>query len=294
MSKTIIFSFDDGRLDTFTNAVSILKKYNMTCTINVVSDFILHPEKYTEFASSYNKSMSVSNLLECQNLGMEIACHGHTHHNTISDIEYNICELSNLGINTDSFGFASPHSQITHQNLDEIEPLLDNGKLLYVRSGIQVRREGYLYSVLYALQEFIHSKKLYYYLNRKNIFLVNGRSKLIYGITVTKNTTLKQLKYLLKHIPEGYCAVLLFHSILYPEDAGYGRDKWFWDAREFDKLCKYVSEDNTFNIIRTSNLFQGDNEKCIRSNECKLKQSDSLAHQVIITPYLQHMNGFVS
>jgi hypothetical protein len=256
MSKTIVFSFDDGRLDTFTNAVSILKKYDMKCTINIVTDFILNPEKYSEFASSDNKSMSVSNLLECQDLGIEIACHGHTHHNTVLDIEENIRALLNFGINRESFGFASPHSQITLQNFNGIKPLLDNGKLLYIRSGIQVRREGYLYSTLYALQEYVHSEMLYYYLNRKNIFLTNGASKFIYGITVTKNTTLKQLKYLLEHIPDRYCVVLLFHSILHPEDPGYGKDKWFWNAGDFDKLCNYINEDNTLNVLRTADLFK--------------------------------------
>ena len=58
-------------------------------------------------------------------------------------------------------------------------------------------------------------------------------------------------------MPDGHCAILLFHSILYPEDKGYGKDKWFWDAKKFDKLCHYVSNNNNFNIVRTKDLFTG-------------------------------------
>ena len=44
--KYVILSFDDGRRDTYLNAFPILKENDLTATLNVVSDFILHSEDY--------------------------------------------------------------------------------------------------------------------------------------------------------------------------------------------------------------------------------------------------------
>lgn len=37
--KYITLSFDDGRKDFFTNALPVLKKYNLPATLNVITDF---------------------------------------------------------------------------------------------------------------------------------------------------------------------------------------------------------------------------------------------------------------
>ena len=93
MKKQVVFSFDDARADTYTNAYPILEKYGFSFTLNVTSDFVLHPKQYHCFTSSNNMSMTVEQLIECQKNGIEIACHGHTHQNTATDVLDNIAAM---------------------------------------------------------------------------------------------------------------------------------------------------------------------------------------------------------
>ena len=81
MSKKIVLSFDDGRLDTFENAIPIMDKYGIPATINITTDFILHPNKYCSFKSAGNKAMSVDQIQEIYKKGYEIASHGNEHLN---------------------------------------------------------------------------------------------------------------------------------------------------------------------------------------------------------------------
>ena len=83
--------------------------------------------------------MTANQLMEWQKAGNEIACHGSTHQNTKDDVIRNIIELSGLGIDTTKIGFASPNSTLTIDNMQSlgIEKLYDDGKLSYLRSGIQ-------------------------------------------------------------------------------------------------------------------------------------------------------------
>lgn len=108
MSRYIILSFDDGRADTYTNAWPILKQYGLTATLNVVSDFVLHPEQYTEFSSGGNLVVTPEQLREWQASGMEIACHGSTHKNTVEDILTNSEELRDMGLSVEKSGLPVP------------------------------------------------------------------------------------------------------------------------------------------------------------------------------------------
>lgn len=256
MAKKISISFDDGRLDTYINAIPILKKYSLTCTINIITDFIEHPGRYTKFTSGANKAMSISNVLEANDMGMEIACHGHTHNNTILDINTNIKKLKSWGVPTDNIGFASPYSYITPQNIYEIDSLLKNGSISYIRSGVQVRREGILHSGKYLIQELTGSSKLFYILNRNLIFKFNNQDKFVYGISVTKNTKLHQIKYFIDRIPDNSCAILIFHSILYPDNEGYGEDKWYWNAHTFERLCQYICDIDEIQVLNTIDMWR--------------------------------------
>lgn len=150
--KNIILSFDDAREDFYTRAYPLLKSKNITATLNVTSGFVLSPEKFSEFGSGNNKAMTPENVLECQNNGIEIALHGSMHLNTKQDVLRNIEELKLMGVNVDNIGFASPCSEITFKNKndDGIWDLVNNGVISYIRSGIQIRREGYMYVCMYV------------------------------------------------------------------------------------------------------------------------------------------------
>ena len=253
MSKTVVLSFDDGREDTYTNAWPILKQYGLRGTINVVTDFIRHPERYQEFSSGGNRAMTAEQLAECQREGMELACHGSTHQNTVEDVLKNIAELREMGLSVENIGFASPHSELTMENSAAIRALVEQGTLSYIRTGIQVRREGLPYACLTALERRTHSRGLFYQLNRKNI-LPPTPGTFLRSVAVTRYTTLEQLRYLISRMKDGESVILMFHSIRHPGEPGYGADAWYWDAGRFDALCAFLKRTDGVFVRTTQRL----------------------------------------
>ena len=238
--KKIVLSFDDGRLDTYTNACRILDKYGMKCTINVVTDFVINEDKYDCFNSADNKSMSVKQICEAEKNGIEIACHGHTHKNSKEDVLANIEALNQMGVDTSAIGFASPNSEITEENTRGVGDLLDENILLYIRSGIQVRREGLFYALLSFIERKIHSKHLFYLLNKRNIISKKGK-KILPSVAIKKHTTIKQIAYLLAKMKDGESVIFMFHSVLGKNEHGYGVDGWYFDIEKFEQMCELLN-----------------------------------------------------
>lgn len=260
MSKTIVFSFDDGRADTYTTAWPILRQYGMRGTVNVVTDFVLHPERYQEFASSGNRAVTVEQLREMQEHGMELACHGSTHCNSTEDILKNIAELKEMGLYQPPIGFASPHSELTAENSAAVRALVEDGTLAYIRSGLQVRREGLVYAGLTALERRTHSPYLYAALNRRNVLSVaprmsmRGSRTLLPSAAVTCHTAVAQLQRLIGTMRDGEGLILMFHSILRPGDTGYGADTWYWDADRLEALCAWLAQQPEIAVRTTVEL----------------------------------------
>ena len=253
MPKYVVFSFDDGRLDTYTMAYPILKKYNMPFTLNVCTDFVEHPEKYTCFKSADNKSVEVEHLVEMQQNGVEIACHGHLHLNKKNDVFDNIDALKRMGIDVSCIGFASPNSDITEANGNEFFSLVDEGVLSYVRSGVKIKREGFLYSFLTCIERKTHSSWLFRYLNRKNV-IKDSRARLLMSVAVTKYTTVRQIVDFVKHLRDGECVIFMFHSVITKDDVGYGKDNWYFDTEKFEKLCYSLKEDSSISVCTTKDV----------------------------------------
>ena len=253
--KKIVFSFDDGRKDTFDTSLSILKKYGFVATINIATDFILNPALYDCFASGNGEAMTIEEVVDTQRRGFEIASHGHKHTNTVEDCLQSLAELNKWGVDTSKIGFASPFSKLTDKNMLGFDSLL-NKELLYIRSGRQVRREGLFYSGLYFLMERLKSNYLFYLLNKKMIYRTND-TRFVYGITVTKRTNFKQIQYLINKMPDNSAIILIFHSVLDKNQPGYGKDKWFYNKEHFIKLCDYISSTPNVSVVTTKELFDG-------------------------------------
>ncbi len=251
MSKYVIFSFDDGRKDQYDVAYKILKKYNFPATINIVSEFINNEKLFQCFKTMNNKSLSWDNLYEMEQEGKwEIACHGATHQNTVDDIKAWLKDVNVLknkwNINV---GFASPESLVTKDSSTDLVKLLDTGELLYIRSGKQVRREGFLYIVLSFLNRFIKSRKIYKAMytdcilkNQKNILLSVG---------ITSYDTTEQVCTLLDSLKDEEAIILMFHSVINTNEIIKANDRWFWDNGKLIKLCEYLSKNDTFKVITT-------------------------------------------
>lgn len=249
MSRYVMFSFDDGRADTYQIAVPILRRYGLTATINVVTDFIRHPEQYA-FSGNNGCAMRQEELKDCQKTGIELACHGSTHKNTVEDIQKNIEELQEMGISVDHIGFASPCSELTKKNSASIQALVTQGTLAYIRSGIQVRREGLLYAAATALERRSHSRRLFWLLNRKSI-LSSRTNTILLSVTVTRATTLAQIEYLLSRLQDGEGVIFNFHSLAYQTDYENSKGNWCWMAERFDDLCANLAKDIRFCVCTT-------------------------------------------
>lgn len=251
--KYVILSFDDGRLDTYDNAYKIISKYKLSATMNIVSDFIQNQHHYDIFRSAGNKAMTPAQLIECQQYGIEIACHGATHKNTVEDILRNIEELSAMGICTENIGFASPYSVLTEQNCSKIKEIKDKSIIYYIRSGLQIKREGLLYMLLSYIERRSHSKVLYYYLNKRNIIRDNSHT-ILKSAAVTKYTSFSQLKYFIERMKNNEAIIFMFHSILDKKSPYVNSDEWYWDKQRFEELCKYLRESDSISVITTKEL----------------------------------------
>ena len=62
-------------------------------------------------------------------------------------------------------------------------------------------------------------------------------------------------------MPDNSAVILLMHSVLNKDDELYGNDKWFLDARRFDKICKFISESKEIKCINNIDLFSIDSLK---------------------------------
>ena len=253
--KTIILSFDDAREDFYTNAFPLIQKYNLTASLNVTTGFVNNLGVF-DFPSGDNKAMSVEQILNCYNNGIEIAGHGDKHLNTKDDILLNLSQLKDYGINTDCIGFASPCSELTNENknFDGVWNLVEDGTLAYIRSGIQIRREGFFYILFSILDRCIHSKRLFYRLNKNNIISKRSKCKLLPSVTIFSYTTVDQLVYFIDKMQNNTAVIFMLHSIISNKHPGYKKDKFYWNIKWFDEFIKHLSNKAKYNVVTTKQM----------------------------------------
>lgn len=243
--KTIILSFDDARIDTYTVAFPIMKKYKLVGTINVITQFVKRGNETTNFGS-WKGIMSIKQLKECFEYGFEIASHGTCHNNNIENILESISDIKDWGFTGEKIGFASPHSDLTLED-KEYTDLVKMGILAYIRSGIQIRREGFIYEVLSWLERKSHSSYLFYWLNKNNIISstasIEKEMHFYRGISITEYTTIQQIKYTIDRMKDGDTAIFILHSVLPKEKMSQVDGPWKWDSSRFEKLCMILHKE---------------------------------------------------
>lgn len=253
--KYIVLSFDDGRKDFFTRALPILNKYHLRAVLNVVSDTV--GSQATGIGSGNGEHVSWDELQICRDSGIEIANHSAKHNNEPEDIIAGAKAIrEQLGI-TEGIGFASPHSEICGKNIGKYRKLLEEGHVTYIRSGNQIRRDGYVYAGLFFLYKYTRLAPLFYWYNRRNIMKTDGKpADFLPSVTCNANNTNGQLMHFVKKMPKDSAAILMFHSILEKNDAGYGKDKWFNTTEEFDAFCKFLRESKDVSVVTTRELLE--------------------------------------
>lgn len=248
--KYIVFSFDDGRVDTYSIALPIMKNYGLTGTVNVITSFI----NLTSKGIVHPEYMSLEQLLDWQNKGGEIACHGATHQNTCEDILKNIEDLNSMGINTERIGFASPTSWLTKENVagSGILDLKQKQILSYLRSGIRIKREGGIYFLFSVIERYSHSKALFYILNKRCIINRDDIPVVYPSVAIKDYTTEKQVEFIIEKMRDDSAVILMFHSIVNkkPEISSH----YCWCASRFEKLCEYLYKNDKVRVLTSIEL----------------------------------------
>lgn len=95
--KPIVLTFDDGYLDAYTNAYSILKEHNMTATFYIIRDYVGSSEYMTQ-----------SQIDELKNSGFEIGSHTLSHPDlTKTDLVDAQEQITNSKLSATSFCYPS-------------------------------------------------------------------------------------------------------------------------------------------------------------------------------------------
>lgn len=249
--KYVVFSFDDGRKDFYKNALPILKKYNLTATVNIISDFVRNHAP-SGFLTSENEFMTLDEIKEASSKGIEIGNHSKNHTNELEMIES--FRLNDKCLDENKYGFASPGSYVCDKNIAPYYELVKDGRLLYIRSGRQIRRDGFFHAVLYVLLEKIKSPFLFWLYQKRNIIDIEKEYKFYPTIAVDSFTTVKQIEYTITRMKGNKAAIFMFHSVIPKTASGYGKDKWFNDIEDFEELCKFCAEHNDFQVVTNKRL----------------------------------------
>lgn len=250
--KKIVLSFDDSRLDFYTNVFPLLKEFNVPATLNVITDFVNHPSGYS-FPSGNDEAMTREQIVECYETGLvEMACHGHTHKNTKEDVVENLRCLRNM-IGDCKIGFASPTSAVTWENKNAygLWDLVEQGELSYIRSGIRIRREGKFYALLNVLDSRLHSDRLFWYLNKRTINPARLKVPFLGSTTVHSYTKPHQIKHFIKKAKSDSSIVLMFHSVKKCGEKGYGVDKFYYDYDCFRDILVFLNNCSDVKVVKT-------------------------------------------
>ena len=252
--KYIVLSFDDGRKDFFTRALPVMKKYNFPSTVNIVSDLVGKSD-IPEFCSGGGECMSWSDIESSKESNVEIANHSANHKNTVEDIILGGEEISKrLGLSSLP-GFASPNSEVCEANFDKFRELLVSGKVKYIRSGNVLRRDGYLYILLFLIYRYTKNFLSFYLYNKRNIISVKNPPKhILPSITCNRDNTMKQLIKFIEKMPDDSASIIMFHSIIIEDDSGFGKDKWFNTVKEFEQLCEFLANNNNVQVVSNEML----------------------------------------
>lgn len=259
MEKALIaFSFDDGRLDNYTIARPILKKYRLPATFNITTDYIRNRIDREFF--QFPEPMTVQMVREIFSDGLfEIAGHGCQHINTREDIVKGIEDLR-LMLGTDMLtangnGFASPGSDLTESMHKEMRTVFDANNIKYVRISCRYNSFKSLKVYCRKISRIVKWPWLYR-IAYQDTLMDRAEEGVIYSIPVLSSVTPSQLLSVVKlAVKQKKACVLMFHSIL-PKTSI--RNTWDYPSESFEKLCQQLStmqEKDLLTVLPVMNVY---------------------------------------
>lgn len=242
MEKAIVsFSFDDGRIDNYTIAYPILKKYRIPATFNITTGYVEGKIVVESLTHAYPMTIGMVKELY-SDPEYEIAGHGYWHKNTLNDILDGVeklredLELESLG---EQIGFASPGTSLDLKYYQTIKNELRNHGICYVRLSKRYLSSPRLKVLCRKAARIFHWPFLFRYAYQDT--LVNEiKDNLLYSVPILASTTICEIKALIhKAIKEKKACVLMWHSIV-PSDEII--DNFDYDVRKFEELCRWLKD----------------------------------------------------
>ena len=239
--RYIIFTFDDGRRDTFTHAYPVMKKYGFNGTLFCTTGFIdgswqKEPDWY-----SADEAIRIDELRRLRDDGWELALHGDTHITDAEDLKCASEKMTQWGFSERPIGFSLPHCLDEDEKVNEIIDRYFDTELRYIRTGMHTNKRSFRAKALFALYTYGHMQWAYNRFNQENLTnLRHVDRKMIYSVVVRCKDEPEMVAAFLEQIPDDTCAVLMLHSILPESDAHYGTDSWNWSLAKFERFCKAI------------------------------------------------------
>lgn len=254
--KYVVLSFDDGRKDFYQYALPILKKYNLTATLNVIADYVGR-EDLPNFATAGHACMNRNEILESEKFGIEIANHAADHSNRVDAIIRGQENLNCLLGGNRCFGFASPSSEISKENIYAYQPLCITKKIAYIRSGNQLRRDGKFHLLLYILYRITKSSYFFYWYNWRNYIDLHKKDYkqgIFPSVTCNAETRKCDIIHFIKQMNDNQAVILMFHSILPKSSANWLADKWCNSTTDFEDICSFLAKDKNIKVVTNMQL----------------------------------------
>ncbi len=235
----VCFSFDDGRIDNYTIAYPILKKYQLPATFNITTGYV--EGKFQKGRLTYADPMNMQMVTELfHDHHLEIAGHGYWHMNTVEDIAQGITELKyHLNAPEGAInGFASPGTGLDMSYYHEHKQELSDYGIEYIRLSLRYLSNRHIKTFIRKVSRVL-SFPMLYRLAYQDTLMDTVEDGIVYSVPVLSSISVSQLKALISYaIKHKKVCILMLHSIV--ED-GMVRDNWDYEKSKFESFCHYLS-----------------------------------------------------
>lgn len=235
----VTLSFDDGREDFYRVSYPIMRERGLLATFHLVTGWIegrWQPPTTEGWRSTVSGPMTLEQVIECHEYGIEMSAHGDMHDNSEQNIYDCVTKLKEWGVsrNGQVDGFASPGSVLTPSRRPLMEPWFKNAGLTHARSGMA---DGAVTG-----QDIINNND---YPPEQDYRLTS--------IIITDTTKIEQvIPALVDAIENKRWTIIMLHSVLNPGDPGYGTDNWWWDVEKFTQLCDWIASVPDENLLKVT------------------------------------------
>ena len=255
---SVSLSFDDGRGDNTKILDELLLPMGIPATLNVCTGYIdgSCPEEYLPTRKPPMSIQDVRRFAAEPNI--EIAMHGDFHLNSDEDILRGRKKLlSWLDLPENALlGFASPSSGLSPERFHAPEEEILRDNMIYCRTSLRINTLAPLRILCRKAARVIRLPFLFRIAYRDTV-MRRADGQFVYSVPIMKNTTVAQVKALVRSaVRRRGAVILLLHSI---RENTAGDDNWSWRRDKLSCLCDSLSSlerNGKLRICTTAHQFE--------------------------------------